>query len=203
VIEAMFSLPRRAVLAGLFALALLIPATAPRADTGPQSGAGQFIANLANEALQVLAKPGMTETQREHAFDQLLSQNFDVPRIARFVLGRYWRDFIVASYATRFSQYSGETVKVTGVRAETNDISVVTSKIVHPNGEPPIDISWRVRKGPGGYKIIDVGVEGISMMLTQREEFASVIERNGGTVAGLTSAIERKLRSGDLSLGGG
>ena len=91
---------------------------------------------------------------------------------------------------------------MTGSRPETADITVVSSEIIHPNGDPPVKVTWRVRKGASGYKIIDVGVEGVSMMLTQREEFASVIERNGGTVAGLTQAIEQKLRSGALSGGG-
>ncbi|MGH6990325.1 MAG: MlaC/ttg2D family ABC transporter substrate-binding protein [Stellaceae bacterium] len=214
----MSSVPRRAALIGLLSLTLLVPAVAPRAAVAPPSGPGHFINHLVNAALQVLAQHGLTAAQREQRFDQLLTQNFDVPRIARFVLGRYWRtaspaerqkfidvyrSFIVVSYATRFSQYSGETVKVTHVRRETADISVVSSEIVHPNGEPPVKVSWRVRKGRNGYKIIDVGVEGVSMMLTQREEFASVIERNGGTVAGLTSAIEQKLHSGGAALGGG
>jgi phospholipid transport system substrate-binding protein len=212
------TVPRRALLATLFTLAFLVPAVTSHADTATMAaGPSQFIDKLVNSALQVLAQHGLTEQQREQRFEQLLTQNFDVPRIARFVLGRYWRtasaaerarfiaayrDFIVESYATQFSDYSGETVKVTGSRPETSDITIVSSEIIHPNGDPPVKVTWRVRKGAGGYKIIDVGVEGVSMMLTQREEFASVIERNGGTVAGLTAAIEHKLHGGAAADGG-
>ena len=49
------------------------------------------------------------------------------------------------------------------------------------------------------YKIVDVDVEGISMILAQREEFASVIQRNGGTVSGLIQAIRQKLQNNDVA----
>jgi len=210
--------PRRTLLATLVALPILTQAVLSRADTAPGAGAGPFIDKLVNSALGVLAQKGLSLQQREQRFDQLLTENFDIPRIARFVLGRYWRtaspadrqkfvdvyrDFIVQSYGARFSEYSGETVKVTAARPETATTTIVSSEIIHPNGDPPVKVQWRVRQETNGYKIIDVGVEGVSMMLTQREEFASVIEHNGGTVAALTQLIDRKLHSGDLSLGGG
>jgi len=212
----MSSVPRRFLLIGLFALALVAPTVAARADTAPD--ARQFIKKLVDTALQVLAQTkGGSETQREQTFDNLLNQNFDMPRIARFVLGRYWtgaseaerrkfvdtyREFIIRSYASRFSEYSGETVKVMNSRPESADITIVNSEIVLNAGEPGVKISWRVHQSGGDFKIVDVDVEGISMMLSQREEFASVIQHNGGTVSGLIQAIERKLQSGDLSLNG-
>jgi phospholipid transport system substrate-binding protein len=203
------------VFLGLFALALAAPPLAARADTAPD--ARQFINTLVNSALRVLAETKSSDTQREQTFDRLLSQNFDMPRIARFVLGRYWtsaseqdrqkfveiyREFIIRSYASRFSEYSGEIVKVTSSRPEGADFTVVNSEILLPTGEPGVKVSWRVHKSGDDYKIVDVDVEGVSMMLAQREEFASVIQRNGGTVAGLIQAIERKLKSGDLSMNG-
>lgn len=201
------SLSRRGAFVWLVAIALAVPTVAARADTAPD--ARQFIDKLVNHALQILDQTKTNEAQREQDFDTLLRSNFDIPRIARFVLGRYWvaasaddrqkfidtyRDFVIKSYASQFSEYRGETVKVTNARAEDADITVVNSEIVHPNGDPPIRVSWRVHKDGDTYKIVDVDVEGVSMMLAQREEFASVIQRNGGTVAGLIQAIQQKLQ---------
>jgi phospholipid transport system substrate-binding protein len=209
------SVPRRTLFIGLIAFSLMTPSLAVQAQSG--SSASQFVGNLVNAALQVLADRKMSEAAREQSFERLLSENFDVPRIARFVLGRYWtsasdqdrrkfidtyREFIIRAYAARFSEYSGETVKVTGARPEGANYTVVNSEIVHPNGEPPVKVSWRVRQSGDSYKIVDVDVEGVSMMLTQREEFTSVIQRSGGTVAGLIQAIQQKLQSGDLSMSG-
>jgi len=186
---------------------MLVPAFAARADTAPD--AQQFINKLVNKALQTLAETTTDETKREQNFRYLLHDNFDIPRIARFVLGRYWnsasdqerqrfveiyREFIIKSYAAQFAQYRGETVKVTGSRPEGSDITVVNSEIVHPSGEPPIHVAWRVHRSGNDYKIVDVDVEGVSMLLAQREEFTSVVHRNGGTLSGLIEAIEHKLQ---------
>jgi len=210
------SMLRRTVFSLLLVLPFLAPA--PPAGAAAPADAGAFIGQLANQALQILARKNLGEADREAAFDKLLTVNFDIPRIARFVLGRYWtsasdadkrkfidtyREFVIRSYAARFSTYGGETVKVTRARAESPDVSIVDSDIIHPNGEPPIKLSWRVHKDANRYQVVDVDVEGVSMMVTQKEEFASVIQRNGGTVAGLIQAIQQKLQSGDLTLGGG
>jgi len=192
-------------------LALLAPAVAARADTAPD--ARQFINRLINKALQTLAETTTDESRREQDFRHLLRDNFDTPRIARFVLGRYWnsaseqerqhfvdiyREFIIKSYAAQFAQYRGETVKVTTSRPEGPDITVVNSEIIHPSGDPPIHVAWRVHRDSGNdYKIVDVDVEGVSMLLAQREEFATVVQRNGGTLSGLIQALQQKLQAGE------
>lgn len=207
---------RRGALALLVALALAIPAVA-RADA--PADARQFVDKLVNSALHTLASTKGQEAQREQDFNKLLGDNFDIPRIARFVLGRYWtsasdqdrqrfidvyRDFIIRSYAAQFANYSGETVKVTGARPESGDVTVVNSEIIHPDGGQPAKVAWRVRhESDGSYKVVDVDVEGVSMLLAQREEFASVIQRSGGTVGGLITAIQQKLQNNDLSVHGG
>ena len=205
-------LSRRGALVPLFALAMLIPAIGVRADTAPD--ARQFINRLVNKALQTLADTTTDEARREQDFRHLLRDNFDVPRIARFVLGRYWssasdqerrhfveiyREFLIKSYAAQFAQYRGETVKVTNARPEGADITVVNSEIIHPSGDPPIRVAWRVHRNGNDFKIVDVDVEGISMLLAQREEFTPVVQRNGGTLSGLIDAIQRKLQAGELS----
>jgi len=131
-----------------------------------------------------------------------------MPRISRFVLGRYWlsasepekqefqrlfEEYVVRAYATRFSAYSGQTVKVTGSRMEGQDDAVVSSQIVQPQGGPPVKVDWAVKKSGSDYRITDVSVEGVSMVLTQKQEFAAVIERSGGGIAGLNKAIQDKL----------
>src|SRR5215469_1052563 len=78
--------------------------------------------NLGSRALEVLGK-GATQAQRVARFRELLRDDFDVPGIARFVLGRYWNiateeqraeftklfeDYIAIAYATRLAEYSGE-----------------------------------------------------------------------------------------------
>jgi phospholipid transport system substrate-binding protein len=130
-----------------------------------------------------------------------------MPRIARYVLGRYWlgasdqdrqafaslfRRWVVRTYAVRFKGYSGEQVHVVGTRPE-GDGSVVTTEIISASGAPPVTLEWRVAGQNGAYKILDIDVAGISMALTERQEISSAIERNGGTVAGLNRVFAAKL----------
>ena len=174
-----------------------------------------FVNDLLGKALQSLADKSLSDEQREKQFRTMLDTKFDMPRISRFVLGRYWttasdqdkqnfqklfEDYVVRAYSARFSQYSGEQVKVIGSRSESEMVTLVTSQILRPNGAPPAKIDWRVRKQDNDLKIVDIDVEGVSMLVTQREEFGSVIQRSGGTVAGLNKTLQERLASGDTSL---
>src|SRR5208282_3605951 len=165
---------------------------------------------LVQQALALIRNKQLNDAALEQQFKALLDQNFDIPRISRFVLGRYWtaanpddlKDFndlfekwVVRLYASRFKDYSGETVAVTGARPESDTSYVVQSQLIHPDGSPPARVDWHVNRAASGFKIIDVEVEGVSMALTEREEFASIIQRNGGSVASLNQAMQQKLAS--------
>lgn len=186
-------------LAACFAITFAAPALAQSQDPA------QFINELGQKALAALTNKSASATELQQRFRTLLNGNFDVPTIARYALGRYWNaatpaqqqeysrlfeDQIVDAYATRFREYAGEQFKVGTTRNEGND-SVVSSQIVRPQG-PPIDVEWRVRNGAQGPRIIDVAVAGVSMATTQRSEFASVIERNGGNIDALIQALRSK-----------
>ena len=86
---------------------------------------------------------------------------------------------------------------MTGSRAAP-DGSVVSSEIVRPNGAPPAKVDWLLTQHDGAYKISDVIVEGVSMAVTQRSEFASVIQRHGGQVQGLITALRQKTEAAGL-----
>ena len=194
------------LLALVLAAAFSINAVAQQA----QADTEKFIASLGDRALQVLVVDSQSEAEREDAFRGLLSEGFDLRLISRYALGRYWRratkeqraeyaklfeDFIVETYVARLSEYSGETLKVVGSRPDDQD-TIVHSEIVR-DGRPPIRVDWRVRNGDEQLKIIDVVVEGVSMLLTQRDEFASVIQRSGGNVEGLLERLREKSGDGE------
>jgi phospholipid transport system substrate-binding protein len=169
-----------------------------------------MVDGLVRQALALIRDQKLDAGARERQFAALLDQNFDIPRISRFVLGRYWNvasaddlkafndlfeKWVVRIYSSRFKDYSGETVAVTGARPESDTSYVVQSQLIHPDGSPPARVDWHVNRAASGLKIIDVEVEGVSMALTEREEFASIIQRNGGSVASLNQAMQQKLAS--------
>ena len=160
---------------------------------------------LWTRAVEVLSKK-VPVSERLTRFRQLFHADFDGPGIARFVLGRYWRnaseqeqqeflklfeDYVVFVYGTRLSNFSGETFKIRGTRADEAG-TVVSTDIISPGGEAPIKVDWRLISDKGAFKINDVIIEGISMLATQRSEFASVIQRHGGQVSGLLELMRER-----------
>ena len=77
------------------------------------------------------------------------------------------------------------------MRGGDDSDTVVRSEIVSP-GFPEVRVDWRVRRTGGAYRIVDVTVEGVSLAITQRDEFAAVIRSNGGQVEGLLSALREE-----------
>lgn len=166
-----------------------------------------FVRNFSAQAIDVLADRSLSGERRELAFRELLTTGFDIKAISRFVLGRYWRrtteaereefmglfeDLIVATYSRKFSDYSGQTLKVEAIREENERMAVVASRILNPTGEP-IRIDWRLLRRGKSWRIVDVVVEGMSMMLSQRSEYAAVIKSDGGKVHGLLVRLREKV----------
>jgi len=190
-----FGMTRRAAIAAVLGAAFIFGVISPQ-PAAADDGAGQFIEILGERAVDVLKdKPNTTFASREAAFRELLVDGFHIPTISRFVIGRYWRaaseeqrenynavfvDFITRVYAARFDAYNGEVFEVLQVlpEEESGD-SIVRTHILRPSGGEPVGVDYRVRKINGTYKVVDVNVEGISMLHTHRVEFASVINKRG------------------------
>ncbi len=168
--------------------------------------ASVFVDTLGKDAVAVMATRGYTKAQRIERFRAMLQTNFDIPTIARFVLGRYWNlatpeqqqdyfklfeEMVVRSYADRFDTYNGETFHIGASRPEGVHDAFVGTEIHRPNG-PPVNVEWRVRERGGRLGIIDVVVEGVSMSVTQRQEFSSVIQSKGGNIGAFLQALRDK-----------
>jgi phospholipid transport system substrate-binding protein len=189
-----------------FVLLLAAAAFAAPAPSLAADDAAGFISDLGQRTVQILTTK-VPESEREAKFRALFDEGFDVPAISRFVLGTYWRTasdeqrrsfvtlfevYVVHAYAVRFNEYSGQQLKVTAARAEGDDSALVQSIIAQPSGAPPLRVDWRVSKSDKGYRINDVVVEGVSMAVTQRQEFSSVIQRNGGQIDALLKLLREK-----------
>jgi len=191
----------------LLTAAFLVLSAAPAAAADQTEGAKAFILSLGTETIATFSDKSLSKDAARERFHVLLRKGFDVPYIGRWVLGRFWSQaapaqqteyqalfekLIVDTYASRFAGYSGESFKVTGARAEDPDV-MVTTQISRPSG-PPVDVEWRVRSHGADNHIIDVVVSGVSMGITQRSEFASVVSSGG--IDGLLRALRDRRPAG-------
>ena len=174
--------------------------------------AGTFLAELSDRAIKDLTEPGLSKAEEERRFRALIDEGFDIPGIGRFVLGRYWRnaseaeqknfltvyeDMMIQRFLPIFGQYSGERVKVGVVRpfGDGTGIVNVASEIIRQN-EPPVRVDWRMHLVDGRYKIVDIVAEGVSIGVTLRSEYTTVLKNNGGSVAALTELLRSKIHGG-------
>jgi len=186
---------------------LIASASATAATNAIAADPNVFMNELWGQTVEVLSKK-VPRAERLMRFRQLFQADFDGPGIARFVLGRYWRsaseqeqqeylklfeDYVVFVYGTRLSNFNGETFKMLGSRTDESG-TIVSTDIISPSGEAPIKVDWRLIADHGSFKINDVIIEGISMLVTQRSEFASVIQRHGGQVGGLLELMRERTR---------
>ena len=138
-------------------------------------------------------------------FRTLYLDSFDNYYISRFVLGQYWKrldsnmrkqfvesfnDYIVTTYAPKFKGWEG-TFKATDSLLENNYYNVKMN-VLNKDG-PTLQFMWKIYLDKNkNFKILDVNIDGVSMLVTQRAEFMSVIKNNPKGVIGLIEAMEKK-----------
>ncbi|MDG4719828.1 MULTISPECIES: MlaC/ttg2D family ABC transporter substrate-binding protein [Thalassospira] len=181
-------------------------ASAPvQAEIAAAQSASAVIQTLADQAMTELTDESLADDVRRQKFVALMDRYFEMDVVSRFVLGRYWRsisneeinefskllqNYLALNYANQFKAFNGEQF-VVGSETEKNKDTFVNSQFVRPDG-PPVNIVWRMRMFNDHYKIIDVAIEGLSMGITQRDEFTSVIQQNNDDVGALTAALKAK-----------
>jgi phospholipid transport system substrate-binding protein len=215
-----------ALAAALLLAASALPATAPAFAAGASAksaGAGQskmgqgaedFVNGMGQKALNFLRNRTMNMERKKDEFRNLLQGSFDMDTIGRFTLGTYWRtasaaqqkeflqlfrEMVVNVYSARFQEYKGQKFEARSYRVESDKDTIVTSFIM-PSNEPEVQVDWRVRSKNGSYKIVDVIVEGVSMSVTQRSDFASVIQRGGGDVEALLKQMRQQTAGGPATV---
>lgn len=189
-------------------LALFSTTTVRAADDGP----GAFVSRLGQQTIEKLADVSLTPAARETQFRDLLREGFAVKAIGQFVLGKYRRtasaetvnefinvfeDYVVALYAKQFKHFNGQKFQVENViNASGSKDSMVATKVFPAADSEPLRVDFQVRNSGDSFKILDVRVEGVSMVLAQRDEFTSYIATNGGQIESLTKALRQRIANG-------
>ncbi len=183
----------RAFRAGVVAAAIAFALSAGTGVADKPDQARQFVQRLSTEVIDVLAEGQLSHGARQERIRQLLIANIDIKTVGRAALGRYWRkatddqlaryrsiypDYILASYGSLLRLYSSNTLKLTGSQPVNEREALVKGELERADS-PPIRMVFRVRRSGDRFKLLDVHVEGISMLLKQRSEFASVIRHEG------------------------
>jgi phospholipid transport system substrate-binding protein len=171
---------------GVMAPLALSPAAAAVDNTDPS----RFITTLSTEAFQVLKTGSKTASRGQ--FRSLLGQYFAINEIGDKLIARERATitpaqyqayqtalpgFLIGTYADRLYDYSNAKVTVTRAVPRGNGAAVV-SQVTQP-GQSPATAIWSVENQGGGYKITNLTVAGINLVLTQTADFNSYVQKNG------------------------
>ena len=155
----------------------------------------------------ILRDRSVSDAVKVEELKQLIIEGFDVNAVGRFLLGSYWRtateaertEFIalikaitVGGYSARFNDYAQYRYENKGARMDGKS-ALVYYQIFRPNNPTPINLQWRLIKSGNRPKIVDAIVEGISLGVTQQQDFGSIIASRGKGVEGLLEEIRARI----------
>ena len=193
------------------ATALVWTAPGMAAPDGRAGQAAAFIQGLGAELLVIQAGAGDgagdgAVAARSARLEDLIRRGFDLDLTSQLVLGKYWSrasqahrqafgklfaQYLVHSYARYLKAYRVETLDIVSSNPAGKSDFLVESRVEGAEANDSANPVWRLRLRDDGFKIIDVHVDGISLALTERSQFGSVIRRNG--FDGMLSALRKRV----------
>ena len=165
-----------------------------------------LVASLYNDLVATSLKEMSIDEQKKE-LEMLFQKYVDIPIIARAVLGKSWREantdqrtlfvnafknYVSNKYGRQFSEFKGTTLEVVKSRDTLTKAGVLVSTLVVVPGNPSLKVVWQVSDGSGSLKLIDLRVEGISMLSTERQEFRSKLKKFDGSLSDVISEISQR-----------
>ena len=184
---------------------LVLPAFAQAQQLGPE----ELVKKITQDVLDAIKNDKeLASGNRQKALklaEEKILPHVDFQEATRLAVGRSWnqaspeqkkklveefRSMLVRTYSSAVSSYEGQTMKVLPVRMKPDDTEVtVRNQYIRPGGKP-VALDYSMRKTDGGWKIYDIVVEGVSLVLTYRSEFDAVVKQQG--IDGLIKTLASK-----------
>tara|TARA_B100000965_G_scaffold400895_1_gene423655 strand:+ start:544 stop:1137 length:594 start_codon:yes stop_codon:yes gene_type:complete len=164
----------------------------------------KFVKSFADKATVILADNQINKKEKNDQFTDLVMSAIDLNLISQFVLSKTWKSathdqkeryisafktYFINSYANKLDQYSGEKIIVSGSEAAGKYVIVDTNIVREGTDTLKINLKWRLLNKNGDIKIIDLNIEGISLVIAQREEFQSFLVNNNNDIEALIEKI--------------
>lgn len=177
-----------------FFIALIFVSINLFANIGPD----ELVRKTADDVISIIKQDkdiqaGDTNKIYKLAEEKILP-NFDFERISRLVLGKAWRtatddqktqfkyefkNLLLRTYAVALSKYKDQKIEYKPLRMKPTDEIVTVKTEIIQSGAQPIDVDYALAKQDNGWLVIDIIIEGVSLVTNYRSQFASEIKKNG------------------------
>lgn len=194
----------RSAALGLAALGLIVTTLGPRpAAALAKDAAASFVEETIQEVAELVQNPG-TAAEKADRLRAIMERRGAMHEISRFVAGTAWRQmdeaqqkrfvdvftgYVSAIYARRFNEYAGEAEEVSdnglfrlGEVVDAGKKGMLVKTSINRANDAPIIVEWLVTDRPGKTVIADIVIEGVSLLVTQREEVGAMLEARGGSI---------------------
>jgi phospholipid transport system substrate-binding protein len=185
------------------------PSDAPKAGASSQLGPEELVKQVTSDVLGTIQSDKKLQAgDKQKALDlaeQKVLPHIDFKEAVHLAMGRSWnqatpeqqeqltkafRTMLVRIYSNAIERYQGQTMKVLPVRMQPGATEVVVRNQYLSPGKPPTPVEYSMRKTSEGWKIYDIAVEGVSLVLTYRAEFENITRTSG--VDGLIKRMQQK-----------
>ena len=156
-----------------------------------------------NNIFSVVNQKSSNETKRKSLL-KLFDKYADVPIIARAVLGSPWRQlsdnerskfvdafrkYLAKKYTSQFSEFAGAEMLIEKSRDSGGKAGIMVETRLLMPGSAPIKVGWQVSDASGAFKMIDVKIEGISLLTTERGEIRNQYTKEGNSIDKLMNSL--------------
>jgi len=173
------------------------------------TAANDVITSMTSQVEAYLETDSGNIEKRTENITKLLDTHFDLPAIARFSAGPYWRtanqqeridyvqtmrDVVIGTVVRNFDQLSGLRFTAIDSQAKGDKMVLVRGVFNDSTGKrPPVSVGWRViTPAMAPAKVLDVEIENISMLVTQKQENITIIRQNEGRFSALIEAMRKR-----------
>ena len=165
-----------------------------------------FVNELVNDVIAKLSDTSVSEEEKAEFIEKIALKNVDINALGLYTLGELrksankqdiqkyqiaFEKYFLKTLTSRMKDFSSSSFEVIDTDQKSSNYTIIKSKVKPENGDPEIEISWRIyTKDPTKPLIRDLIVEGLSLARTQKEEFASILSSNNNDINVLINKLK-------------
>lgn len=188
----------------VFACLLFAPSLSP-ATAASDDSVRDFVERVNEASTDLLS----SEENANERCRSLLGWAFDVQAMAQYALGKAWdrattaereaflaafEDATVSAYLRRMRDYRGATMSFVGTRRPSGSDRMAASRLSLPDAQETW--MWRLRPDGQSWRIVDVAIDGSSVLSTERQEYAEILAANHGDINAVIAFIRKRADRG-------
>lgn len=186
--------------------ALLLTVNAAHAEINAQK-AEDFVKSITKQGIEEIINSDVTQAEKDQRFAKLFNEYLDLDFIGRFVLGRYWktatpkqrsefitvyRELNIKTWSKRFDEFKGKIFIFNGTTPSSSQNQIFVNSTVPMDQGAPAKVVWRVKETNGGFKVVDIIIENVSLAITARNEYTTYIRKSPDGIDGLINDLKKK-----------